>query len=153
MRSRLTGRAAVLVLVVAALMVSYASSLRAHLEQRALIGDMEASISESRAQIVELEREKRRWADPAYVESQARARFAFGYPGEIGYRVLDVDGDPLDQAASLEDRVPVVGDGQPEWWETTLSSVEAADAPPRPDDGPATLITPPPTEKPSKTDR
>jgi hypothetical protein len=44
-RSRFTGRAAVLVLVLAVLTVSYASSLRAYLQQRAHIGDLKAQIA------------------------------------------------------------------------------------------------------------
>src|SRR3954471_1783711 len=87
-RPRFTGRAAVLVLVVAGLMVSYASSFRAYLDQRHHVDQLEASIDRSRTEIAALQREKQRWDDPAYVVAQARARFAFGFPGEIGFQVL-----------------------------------------------------------------
>src|SRR6478735_3119525 len=60
-RSRLTGRAAILVLVLAVLTVSYASSLRAYLDQRAHITDLKEQIALRQADIAELEREKRRW--------------------------------------------------------------------------------------------
>src|SRR6478735_3569407 len=66
-RPRLTGRAAILVLVLAVLMVSYASSMRAYLEQRRHLAALGADISASRAQIADLQREKKRWNDPAYV--------------------------------------------------------------------------------------
>jgi cell division protein FtsB len=138
-RSRLTGRAAVLVLVIAALLVSYASSLRAYLDQRSHTGSLEASIASSERTIAELEREKRRWRDPAYVEAQARARFAFGYPGEIGFHVLDEDGRPLDAQGTLSPPEQV-GDGKPEWWESTLDSIEAAERPVRPEPTPADLV-------------
>lgn len=144
-RPRLTGRAAVLVLVVAALMVSYASSLRAYLEQRHHVSQLRASIAESEREIAELQREKDRWEDPAYVISQARARFAFGFPGEIGYQVLDVHGQPLDHDSTLS-APRATDDGRPEWWEATVSSIEAAGNPPRPDSGPADSITPPPRD-------
>src|SRR5688500_18324178 len=62
---RFTGRAAVLVLVLAVLTVSYASSLRAYLQQRSHIGDLKAQIAEREASINDLEREKKRWDDPA----------------------------------------------------------------------------------------
>lgn len=140
--SRLTGRAAVLVLVVAALLVSYASSLKAHLEQRSHIDSLRSSIADSERQIASLRREKARWDDPAYVEAQARARFAFGYPGEIGYQVLDVDGSPLDAASSLDDPAPADGDGRPEWWESTLASVDAAGKPLSAQRTPESLIRP-----------
>ena len=143
LRSRLTGRAAVLVLVLAALLVSYASSLRAHLEQRSHTGSLKASIASSERTIEELRREKRRWRDPAYVEAQARARFAFGYPGEIGYHVLDEDGRPLDAQSTLQ-TPEEVGDGKPEWWESTLTSIEVAERPVEPEPTPADLIKAPP---------
>ena len=140
-RPRLTGRAAVLVLVLAVLMFSYASSLRAYVEQRRHLGSLRSSIEQSERDIAALEREKKRWDDPAYVISQARARFAFGFPGEIGYRVLDEDGRPLDHEDSLSEPRALVDDG-PEWWETTLQSIEAAGHPPE-TPGPAAEVTAP----------
>ena len=102
-RPRLTGRAAILVLVLAVLTVSYASSLRAYLQQRAHIGDLKAQIAEREAEHRRLEREKQRWQDPAYVEAQARERFGYVMPGETSYVVLDEDGEPLESDA---DRCP-----------------------------------------------
>ena len=95
-RPRLTGRAAILVLVLAVLAVSYASSMRAYLQQRSHIDDLKAQIAQREADIDELEREKRRWHDPAYVEAQARDRFGYVMPGETSYVVLDEDGEPLE---------------------------------------------------------
>jgi hypothetical protein len=116
------------VLVVAGLMVSYASSFRAYLDQRHHITQLETSIARSRTEITALEREKQRWKDPAYVVAQARARFAFGFPGEVGFQVLDEDGRPLDHEDSLTDPTQEVED--PEWWQETISSIEAAGNPP-----------------------
>src|SRR4051812_49469584 len=44
-RPRFTGRAAVLVLVLAVLAISYASSMRAYLQQRGQIGDLKDQIA------------------------------------------------------------------------------------------------------------
>ncbi|GAA1921982.1 cell division protein DivIC [Nocardioides marmoribigeumensis] len=144
LRSRLTGRAAVLVLVVCALLVSYASSLRAHLDQRSHIHALQQSIADSHREIAALKREKQRWKDPAYVEAQARARFAFGFPGEIGYQVLDDDGTPLDAGSRLDRPAAASGDGRPEWWQSTLASLDAAEKPPRTErPGPAVIKAPP----------
>lgn len=145
-RPRLTSRAAVLVLVLALLAVSYASSLRAYFEQRHQMQSLRASIAESQANIAALQREKRRWKDDAYVISQARARFAFGFPGEVGYRVLDAEGNPLDYEDSLSDPKGFE-DPEPEWWQTTLTSIEVAGDPPKEDSGPADKITAPPRPK------
>jgi hypothetical protein len=131
----------VLVLVLAVLMVSYASSLRANVEQRRHLGALEEQIERSERNIAELQREKRRWEDDAYVISQARARFAFGFPGEVGYRVLDENGEPLDHESSLSDPKEL-DDAEPEWWQTTLTSIEEAGHP-RPDLEPADRIVPP----------
>jgi cell division protein FtsB len=142
-RARFTGRALVLLLVLAALVASYASSLRAYVDQRGHIGSLQAQIEDSREAIADLEREKKRWDDDAYVIAQARARFAFGFPGEIGYQVLDEEGRPLGHDDTLSEPEPVAED-RPEWWERTLDSVEVAGHPPREDAGPVERITTPP---------
>jgi len=119
----------VLVLVLGVLLVSYASSLRAYVDQRRDVASLEDSIASSRADIEELKREKQRWQDPAYVIAQARARFAFGFPGETGYLVLGADGKPLDHQDSLTQ--PGAGRApDPQWWQTTLTSVDTAGTPP-----------------------
>ena len=108
-RPRFTGRAAILVLVVAVLTVSYASSLRAYLQQRSHIADLKSQIAERSASIDDLEREKRRWNDPAYVQAQARERFGYLMPGQTSYVVLGEDGKPIGSETDLPDpsRVPI----------------------------------------------
>ena len=88
-RPRFTNRMAILVLVVAVLTISYASSMRAYLQQRSHINDLRAQIASSEHDIKALEREKRRWADDEYVKAQARERFGWVMPGETSYQVLD----------------------------------------------------------------
>lgn len=138
-----------LLLVVAALVASYASSLRAYVEQRRHVAALHAQIEDSGAEIAELRRERKRWADDAYVIAQARARFAFGFPGEIGYQVLDEEGRPLGHEDSLTTPAEVTDDG-PEWWQSTVDSVVVAGRPPRArDSGPVDRITAPPDLRPS----
>ncbi len=110
---------AVLVVVLAVLVVSYASSMRAYLQQRAHINDLHARIDSSQRDIKALEREKRRWQDDAYVETQARERFGWVMPGETGYQVIDRNGRPMERGDELTDPDsmaqagpgPVVGQG------------------------------------------
>jgi cell division protein FtsB len=130
-RSRLTGRAAVLVLVLAVLTVSYASSLRAYLQQRSHINDVRASIAEHDATIDALEAEKERWDDPAYVRQQARERLGYVMPGEKTYLVLGEDGQPLEPAAELQDPSQVLPSRPVAWWSTGWDSVELAGDPPK----------------------
>src|SRR3954452_12782285 len=130
-RSRLTGRAAVLVLVLAVLTVSYASSLRAYLQQRSHINDLKASIAQHEANIDSLEAEKERWDDPAYVRTQARERLGYVMPGKKSYLVLGEDGKPLKPASELQDPTTVIATSDTPWWSTGWASVELAGNPPK----------------------
>ena len=129
--SRLTGRAAVLVLVIAVLTVSYASSLRAYLQQRSHINDLKTSIAQHEANIDALETEKERWEDPAYVAAQARERLGYVMPGEKAYLVLGEDGKPLEPASELQDPTTVITTSSTPWWSDGWASVELAGNPPK----------------------
>ncbi|MEP7090195.1 MAG: septum formation initiator family protein [Nocardioidaceae bacterium] len=129
-RPRLTGRAAVLVLVVALLMVSYASSMRAYLDQHRHLAGLRASISSSQAEVDRLSREKKRWADPAYVRTVAHQRFGWVLPGEIGFQVLDASGKPLGHTADqLSAPDSVTEASRPLWWKSAWGSVVRAGRP------------------------
>jgi cell division protein FtsB len=138
--SRLTGRAAVLVLVLAVLTVSYASSLRAYLQQRSHINDLKASIAEREVAIDQLEDEKKRWEDPAYVAQQARERLGYVMPGERTYLVLDENGQPLEPAAEVQDPSTVLASTPTPWWSDGWASVELAGNPPKVGKPPASEI-------------
>jgi cell division protein FtsB len=152
-RPRVTGRAAILVLVLAMLMVSYASSMRAYLEQRQHLAGLRADIASSEANIARLEREKKRWRDPAYVRTVAHERFGWVLPGEIGFQVLDANGKPLGHTDTLSDPSTVTEANRPLWWQSAWGSVVAAgrkpvdqsDVPP-----PATRIRAPKIEHPAQ---
>ncbi len=128
-RPRLTGRAAILVLVLAVLMVSYASSMRAYLEQRRHLAALGADISASRAQIADLQREKKRWNDPAYVRTVAHQRFGWVLPGEIGFQVLDESGKPLGHTDTLSEASAATTSTRPQWWQSAWGSVVTAGKP------------------------
>lgn len=141
---------AILVLVLAVLVISYASSMRAYLQQRTHINDLRAKIESSEQDIAKLEREKRRWQDDAYVEAQARERFGWVLPGETSYQVIGRDGEPLGDARELSDPDAVERPLPDPWWEKVRGTLEAADHPERVP-VPATRITPPPLPTPSPT--
>ena len=108
---------AVLVVVLAVLVVSYASSMRAYLQQRAHINDLRAQIASSERDIKAMEREKRRWADDDYVKAQARQRFGWVMPGETSYQVIDRDGNPLQRGEELTDPNSVARTVPDPWWD------------------------------------
>jgi len=131
---------AVLLVVVAVLVVSYASSMRAYLEQRQQINTLQQQIASSKASIAKAEREKRRWKDPAYVEAQARSRFGWVLPGETSYQVLDAHGNPLTGDDALTDPSTVAPAKPKAWWTKAYSSLHAADHPEE-------NVTPPPATR------
>jgi hypothetical protein len=137
------------VLVVAVLVVSYASSMRAYLEQRAHIEALEQSIADSRTQIDALKREQARWDDPAFVRAQARERFGWVLPGQIGFQVIDENGKPLGHDRSLTDPETTVQEEKPLWWQSAWASVEAAGNPEKhlQQPAPAEMIRPPKSKK------
>ena len=147
-RPKFTSRMAILVLVLAVLVVSYASSMKAYLQQRSHIADLRAQIDTSQRDISRLEREKRRWADDAYVETQARERFGWVLPGETSYQVIDRDGKPMERSDELTDPSSVARTAPTAWWAKVYGSVEAADHPAK-KKAPATRITAPPTPSPT----
>ncbi len=128
--TRLTGRMGVLVLVLAVLAVSYASSLRAYLQQRGEIEEYQRTIAERRLDIAALEREKRRWEDPNFVRAQARERLGYVMPGETPFVVLQ-DGEPLEAESELTDPDSVAPEPPVAWWDTAWESVEIAGDPQR----------------------
>lgn len=129
-KSRLTGRAAILVLVLAVLAVSYASSLRAYLQQRDHIEALQGQIDERKGTIADLKREKERWQDEEYVRQQARARFGYVPRGETPFVAIGPDGQPLDASAELGDPSTLADPDDRAWYEDAWDSVKLAGNPP-----------------------
>jgi len=121
----------VLVLVVAVLVVSYASSLRASLRQQNHLDALHANIRHAKAEIAAAQREKRRWHDPHFVEARARARFGWVMPGEIGFQVIGRNGKLLDDPTSLPSVRPRAQAKPTTWYQSAWGSVVAAGDPPQ----------------------
>jgi cell division protein FtsB len=129
-RSRFTGRAMVLLLVLSVLTISYASSLKAYFQQHSQIQQLQGQIASSESSIHRLESEKARWTDPAYVREQARARFGYLMPGETSYVVIGEDGKPLAAQSTLSDPRTSTSSTPTAWWTTEWKSVQLAGDPP-----------------------
>src|ERR1700736_2835431 len=80
-------RAAILAAVVCVLTLTIAGPVRTYFAQRTEMKQLSASESALRHQIADLEQQKGKLADPAYVAAQARERLGFVMPGEIPYQV------------------------------------------------------------------
>lgn len=88
-RSRLTGRAALLALVLCSLVVALAYPMRQYVSQRAEIADQQKEQDETRRRVERLRDLKARWQDDAYAEQEIRRRLHYVMPGETGYIVVD----------------------------------------------------------------
>jgi cell division protein FtsB len=122
-RTSLTGRAAVLALVVCMLAISLAYPLREFLSQRGDIGDYRAKVTAQEKRVADLARARERWNDPAYVKAQARERLHFVMPGETVYIVLEPDEAPAPVAATERSTAP---EPKRPWFGDLWKSVEVA---------------------------
>jgi cell division protein FtsB len=119
-RSRLTGRAALLVLVLCTLIVALAYPTRQYVSQRAEIARLERQREQARERVEQLRDLKARWKDDAYAEQRIRDRLHYVMPGETGYTVVG----PTTARRSRTDQEPPV---RP-WYANLWDGVDKADA-------------------------
>ncbi|GAA2685183.1 septum formation initiator family protein [Streptomyces lunalinharesii] len=119
-RNRLTGRAALLALVMCSLVVALAYPMRQYISQRSDIADQRRKAQDAAAALDRLRDEKARWQDSAYVRQQARRHLHYVMPGETGYVVQDGSGV---RAAPKEAKA-----AQRPWYDKLWTDVDAADA-------------------------
>ncbi|MET9256717.1 septum formation initiator family protein [Streptomyces sp. NPDC048182] len=119
-RSRLTGRAALLAMVLCSLVVALAYPIRQYVAQRADIADQRREQQETRQRVEDLRDLKARWQDDAYAEQQIRLRLHYVLPGETGYTVVDPD-------AARTTRTDLGAADRP-WYRNVLDGVDRADA-------------------------
>lgn len=101
-----------------------APNLRIFIEQRQQIAALQAAVDQARGSVDELGADVDRWSDPAYIESQARERLFYVFPGDVSYLVV---GGAVGPTAS--DGVPIsdqIQTTQVDWVRTLLSSVYTA---------------------------
>ncbi len=80
-------RAAVLAAVVCVLTLTIAGPVRTYFAQRTEMEQLAASEVALRHQIADLEQQKGKLADPAYIAAQARERLGFVMPGDTPFQV------------------------------------------------------------------
>lgn len=86
-----SGRMLALLVVMIAITIMLAPTVKIFFEKRAEIAALQADISAKQAQQDELRRQVSRWQDPNYVKQQARDRINMVMPGETGYWVFGSD--------------------------------------------------------------
>ena len=111
--------ATVLALIVTAVVV-LSPSLRVLAEQRQQIAQLRAELEATDAEVLRLEDQLARWSDRAFVETQARSRLMFVYPGDITYLVLDdLPDDAVEEEQEVSDQIQVT---EADWREALLAS-------------------------------
>jgi cell division protein FtsB len=119
-RSRLTGRAALLVLVLCTLVVALAYPIRQYVSQRAEITDLQQQQEQAEQRVEQLRDLKARWQDDAYAEQQIRQRLHYVLPGETGFIVIDPD-------AAKQSRADLGAADRP-WYSNVWDGVDKSDA-------------------------
>lgn len=111
--------ATVLALIVTGVVV-LSPSLQVLAEQRQQIAQLEAELEATDLEVLRLEDQLERWNDRVFVETQARSRLMFVYPGDITYLVLDdLPDDADDSNVVISDEIQLA---QPDWRESLFAS-------------------------------
>lgn len=153
-----TRRLAILCAVLVLLALMLVPTARAWYDQRQELEGLRSQVAAQEKSVQDLQDEKARWQDPAYVEQQARQRLKFVKPGETAFTVIGADKLAQTQEGQVRGQmVAPADDAQMSWYTQLWTSVELTDgigrgttrldgnSIPTPSDAPTTA----PTQKPS----
>jgi cell division protein FtsB len=96
-----------------------------YVDQRQQIAALQAAVEVSREDVADLEAQRDRWTDPAYITTQARERLYYVRPGEVVYLV----DDDLPPALVPQEQAPVSEDVEAtviDWMSQFVRSVTEA---------------------------
>jgi cell division protein FtsL len=120
--TRLTGRAAVLAVVICAIALSLAYPVRAYLAQRQQIDQLVAQQQTMLAQVKSLEAQQAKLAEPSYIEQLARQELDMCFPGTQCYIIEG--SQPLTSGSRPQPSGPAP------WYARLWQSVEEANGAP-----------------------
>jgi cell division protein FtsB len=120
--TKLTGRAALLAVVICAIALSLAYPVREYIAQRRQIDQLLATRQSISAQVKNLQAQRRRLEDPAYIEQQARDQLHMCFPGEKCYVIVGNSAAPSPALRPARGGAP--------WYSRLWQSVQKADQPP-----------------------
>ncbi|MDP9865008.1 MULTISPECIES: FtsB family cell division protein [Streptosporangium] len=120
-RPQLTGRAAILAIVVCAIAMSLAYPVREYIAQRRQIAQLQQQQTRELEAIKALDDRRKQLQDPGYIKRQARERLYYCDPGHKCFVVM---GREPSAGKGTAGEKKAVG---PPWYETLWESVEAAD--------------------------
>ncbi len=120
--TKLTGRAALLAVVMCAIALSLAYPVREYIAQRRKIDQLLAARESISAQVKKLQAQQRRFEDPAYIEQQARDQLHMCFPNEKCYVIVGNSGAPTPAPRQTPVAEP--------WYSRLWQSVQKADRSP-----------------------
>ncbi|WP_231901787.1 FtsB family cell division protein [Microbacterium sp. T32] len=98
-----------------------------YMNQRQQIQALQSAVALSRNEVADLQSQRERWSDPAYITTQARERLFYTMPGEVVY-LID-DDLPASQAPQEQQDVSQdVGQTRTDWMSQLVRSVTSAGA-------------------------
>jgi cell division protein FtsL len=118
--TRLTGRAALLAVVICAIALSLAYPVREYISQRQQIDQLVTQQHSMLAQVKGLQAQQAKLSSPSYIEQLARQELDMCFPGTQCY-IVEGGQSPLITA-------PAQQPGRASWYETLWHSVQQADA-------------------------
>lgn len=146
-------RAAILAVVVCVLTLTIAGPVRTYFAQRTEMQQLAASRQALEAQIAELQQQKDKLGDPAYIAAQARERLGFVMPGDIPYQVQLPPGAVVtDGPGEAPEAVSNTDPWYTSLWKTIADEPHGAPPPLMPPPPPAVIpgeVPPPPPADPS----
>jgi cell division protein FtsB len=98
-----------------------------YMDQRQQIQALKSAVALSQSQVADLQAQRERWSDPAYITTQARERLYYTMPGEVVY-LID---DDLPASTALQEQPDVsedVGQTRTDWMSQFMRSLTSAGA-------------------------
>lgn len=98
-----------------------------YMDQRQQIQALRSAVALSQSEVADLQTQRERWSDPAYIRTQARERLGYTFPGEVVYLIdndLPASATPQEQADVSDD----VGQTRTDWMAQLVRSVAASGA-------------------------
>lgn len=145
---RLSGFAVIMLGLVVLGVFVLVPTIGTYVGQRQQIAALEHAVQATKAQVADLQRQRERWKDPAYITTQARARLYYVQPGEVVYLV----DDDLPSSQTPQDAQPVSKDVEQtrtDWMAQLVRSVASAGLARTVTDVPGDASTPAPSSSPS----
>ncbi|MBT9605602.1 MAG: septum formation initiator family protein [Microbacterium sp.] len=98
-----------------------------YMDQRQQIQALQSAVALSQSEVADLQSQRERWSDPAYITTQARERLYYTLPGEVVY-LIDDDLPASEAPQEQRDVSADVGQTRTDWMSQLVRSVTSAGA-------------------------